>query len=181
MKTNSDIKIFKCRPRTVLTAVAAVLLFGVVLGFIWSSIDYNRIKNLDYRVNSEYIFHRTDVAPSVFLPVVKRKFKDNGMHIARQYQVSGTEWELVGHPGRTWLSSEFISKITVVDTLGLEEGGGNVPKQTLVAYLGSVETGSKEYVFLFFLITVVTLVTLVRREALPHIFDKNPGSKGMNR
>ncbi len=180
MKCNSDIKIFRYRPRTVLIVMAAVLLFDVVLGFVWSNTDYNRITNLDYRVNSQYIFHRTDVDPSVFLPAVKRKFKDNGMHIAGQYQVSGTQWELVGHPGRTWLSSEFISKITVVDTLTLEEGGGNVPKQTLAAYLGSIETGSKEYIFLFFLIVTVTLVTLVRREALPHILDKNPGSKGMN-
>ncbi len=103
--------------------------------------------------------------------VVKERFKDNGMYIAGQYQVSGTEWEIVGHPGRTWLSSEFLSKITVVDTLAVAEGSGTVPKRTLAAYLGSVETGSKEYMFLFFMIVAITLVTLVRREALPHIFD----------
>jgi hypothetical protein len=181
MEPKPEKKMFRYRPAVVTGAVAAVLFIGISLGFIWKSIDRNRIKELDYRIYSEYILHQTEMDPDSFLAALKEKFKENGMTISDEYEVSPTRWEIVGHPGRFWLTSEFIGKITVTKTVAAEKGSEREAQPVLVAYLGSVETGSKEYMFLFFLALGIVLTILVRREALPHIWDGSHNREDMPR
>lgn len=154
----------------VVIIIAAVITVGIIGGFFWKAADIRRIKNLDYRIYSEYILRRTNAEPAAFLSAVKEQLKNNRIFVIKQYQVSPTQWEILGHPGRFWLTSEFISKVTVIDTVAIVDGSGRGPQRVLLAYLGSVETGSKEYMYLFFLILAITLAVIIRRQAVPHIF-----------
>ena len=174
MMSSGKENIFQYRLKTIITVMTAVIIAGLVMGFVWKNIDIGRMKNLDYRIHSQYILHRTESDPAALLTAVTEQLKKNKIFVIDRYQTSPTQWEILGHPGRIWLTSEFISKITVVDTVAIVEGGEQGPQRILVAYLGSIETGSKEYVFLFFLAVAATLAVLVRKEAFPHIYDGNP-------
>lgn len=159
--------------KKIITAYGLGILAIIILGFIWSNIDKSRITEIDIKTQSEYVTHSYSTPLNLFLPTLRDKMKDDRLFIFEEKEISSSHLEFMAYVEEYWINSEFMNKITVLDTIAVRSGSGDKPQQTILVYSGAKETGSKEFIFLSLLVLLLIPAIGINTKFMPHIFNND--------